>query len=121
MNAIGWFEIPVSDIERASKFYNTLLGISVEKTEFQGTKMAIFPHDKSTVISGALVQAEGYVPGQQGPLIYFNAGEDLTGPLNKVEGAGGKVLLPKTSIGPHGFCAHILDTEGNKVALHSMN
>jgi predicted enzyme related to lactoylglutathione lyase len=63
---------------------------------------------------------EGFEPSTKGALIYLNGGEDLSVPLSKVEAAGGKILLPKTSIGSNGFMAHIIDTEGNKIALHSM-
>lgn len=71
-------------------------------------------------IGGGIVQGAGFEPSDKGTLIYLNAGEDLSIPLAKVEKAGGKILLPKTSIGPNGFMAHLMDTEGNKIALHSM-
>ena len=71
-------------------------------------------------IGGGIVQGDGYVPSAEGVLIYLNGGEDLNGPLSKAEQAGGKILLPKTSIGGNGFMALFFDTEGNKIALHSM-
>ena len=70
-------------------------------------------------VHGALVQAEGYTPSQQGVLIYFYAGQDLTQALDKVEKAGGKVTKKKTNIGEHGFSAFFEDTEGNQLAMHS--
>jgi predicted enzyme related to lactoylglutathione lyase len=84
-------------------------------------KMAVFPADgDEMVVHGALVQGEHHVPGAAGPLVYLNAGDDLSAPLARVEGAGGKIVQPRTAIGPHGFMAIFLDTEGNRLALHSM-
>ena len=123
-HTISWFEVPVTSISRATDFYETVFQTSLNKEEFQGTKMAIFPSsgDKNTfTVHGALVEGEGYTPSQTGPLLYFNAGSDLTETLNKVEASGGKVTLPKTSIGEHGFMAHLIDTEGNRIALYSQN
>jgi predicted enzyme related to lactoylglutathione lyase len=71
-------------------------------------------------IGGCIIQGKGYEPLTKGSLVYLNGGDDLGVPLSKVEAAGGKILLPKTAIGPNGFMAHFADTEGNKVALHSM-
>ena len=120
-NALNWFEIPVSDIKRAVKFYNTILGVEQTITEFEmmpGYQMAMLPAEDG--VGGGLVQGEGYVPSTEGAVVYLNAGEDLAVALGKVEGAGGKILVPKTDIGENGFFAYILDSEGNKVGLHSM-
>ncbi|MBI5139209.1 VOC family protein, partial [Candidatus Nomurabacteria bacterium] len=85
-----------------------------------GMKSAFLPADlEKGGIGGCIIQGKGYEPSMSGSLIYLNAGEDLSVPLARVEKAGGKILLPKTSIGPHGFMAHFKDTEGNKVAFHS--
>ncbi len=79
--------------------------------------MAIFPNDG---VKGAIVAGQGYEPSAKGAVVYFNGGEDLNQPLSKVERAGGKVLMPKTFINEQiGFCARVLDSEGNLVALHS--
>jgi predicted enzyme related to lactoylglutathione lyase len=72
-------------------------------------------------VGGGFVQGEGYTPSTEGSVVYLNAGEDLAVALAKVEGAGGQVLVPKTGIGENGFMAFFLDTEGNKVGLHSMS
>jgi predicted enzyme related to lactoylglutathione lyase len=72
-------------------------------------------------VGGGIVQGAGFEPSSTGALVYLNGGDDLSGALSRVEAAGGKIVLPKTSIGPNGFMAHFIDTEGNKVALHSMN
>ena len=120
-NALNWFEIPVSDIKRAVKFYSTILGVEQTITEFEmmpGYQMAMLPAEDG--VGGGLVQGEGYVPSTEGAVVYLNAGEDLAVALGKVEGAGGKILVPKTDIGENGFFAYILDSEGNKVGLHSM-
>ena len=121
-NALSWFEIPVKDMDRAVSFYNTILGIELDTSipGSDGSKMAMFPGAMTDDTGGALVQGNGYVPSHQGSLVYLNGGADLSGPLGKVEGAGGKVLLPKTQIGEYGFMAYFEDTEGNKIALHSM-
>jgi predicted enzyme related to lactoylglutathione lyase len=71
-------------------------------------------------VGGGIVEGEGFEPSMKGTLVYLNAGKDLSIPLSKVEAAGGKILLPKTSLGGNGFMAHITDTEGNKIALHSL-
>lgn len=122
-NAINWFEIPVKNFERAKKFYETLTQSEMQIMEMDGFegKMAFFPADSETGgVGGSIISAPEYVPSQNGVLIYLNGGEDLSKQLSRVEKAGGKVILPKTSIGENGFIAHFSDTEGNKIALHSM-
>ncbi len=120
-HSINWFEIPVSDFDRAKAFYETVLGAEMGEFEAMGMRSAFFPADmQNGEISGCLIQGEGYEPSTSGSLVYLNGGEDLSTPLSKIENAGGKVLLPKTSIGPNGFMAYFSDTEGNKVGLHSM-
>ena len=119
-NAINWFEIPVKNFERAKKFYEQLMGGEIQVMPHPEFKYGMLPADMENGVSGGIVQGEGYEPSDKGPLIYLNGGEDLGAPLSRVEKAGGKILLPKTSIGPNGFMAHLMDTEGNKIALHSM-
>ena len=119
-NAINWFEIPAINIERAVKFYSKVLDVEMPmSTSAPSTKMAFFPADPDGV-QGALVQAEGYVPSDKGSLLYLNAGDDLAPALARVKPAGGSVIREKFSIGEHGFIAYFKDTEGNKVAFHSM-
>jgi predicted enzyme related to lactoylglutathione lyase len=118
-NAVNWFEIPATDLKRATKFYGTIFGVEMSSMEaMPGFTMAMFPAEDG--VGGALLQGEGYAPGTEGTLVYLNGGEDLSTVLNKVEGAGGQVLMPKTDIGENGFVAYFKDTEGNKVGLHSM-
>lgn len=118
-NWVNWFEIPAVDFERATAFYSTLFGIELQVVEMYDTKMGMFPSEGG---GGAVVKGEDYTPSATGTLLYLNGGDDLSGPLAKVEDAGGKVIVPKTNIGPDmGNFAIFMDTEGNKVALHSMN
>ena len=119
-NAINWFEIPAKDFERAKSFYETVLGIEMI-IPFSGMKYAMFPADmQNGEIGGGLIEEKGWEPVQGGALVYLNGGEDLSVPLSKVEEAGGKIMIPKTSIGGNGFMARFTDTEGNIVAFHSM-
>ncbi len=120
-NAINWFEIPVKDLDRASKFYSKILGQKLQSMEAMGMKTAFFPADmENGKVGGCLIAGKGYKPSLSGALVYLNGGINLKSILSKVEKAGGKILLPKTSIGHNGFMAHFQDTEGNKVGLHSM-
>jgi hypothetical protein len=118
-NAISWFEIPAKDFERAKNFYETVLDITMI-IPFEGMKYAMFPADmQKGEIGGGLVEEKGYEPSPNGALIYLNGGEDLAVPLSRVEAAGGSIFMPKKSIGPNGFMAMFMDTEGNRIAFHS--
>jgi len=122
LNAINWFEIPVKNFSRAKAFYEALLGEAIQEMPHPEYKYGMLPGDmQNGGVSGGIVEGEGFEPSMNGPLIYLNGGDDLSIPLSKVEAAGGKILLPKTFIGPNGFMAHFADTEGNKIALHSMH
>jgi uncharacterized protein len=120
-NAINWFEIPVKDFDRAKKFYENILGEEMPTMDAMGMKMAFFPADMNDgKVGGGIVLGEGLEPATAGTMVYLNGGDDLSVALGKVETAGGKVVLPKTSIGENGFMGHFHDTEGNKVGIHSM-
>ena len=119
-HALNWFEIPVTDFARAKAFYETVLGISIEPMAMGPTMMGMLSTDPE-VVGGAIVQGEGGVPSQNGTMVYLNGGDDLGPLLARVAQAGGQVVVPKTEIGNgFGFFAHFVDTEGNKVGLHSM-
>ena len=119
-HALNWFEIPVTDFTRARTFYETVLGITIAPMAMGPTTMGMLSSDPSAV-GGALVHHEGGVPSQTGTMVYLNGGDDLAPLLARVEPAGGAVVVPKTEIGnDFGFFAHFVDTEGNKVGLHSM-
>jgi predicted enzyme related to lactoylglutathione lyase len=122
-NAINWFEITVSNYERAKKFYAEIMGVEItdHHMDDKNIKYGIFPYDMENGVGGALMQMEGMNPSMDGATIYLNGGDDLSTSLTKVENAGGKILIPKTSIGEDGFFAQFSDTEGNRIALHSMN
>lgn len=123
-NAISWFEIPSVDIERAAKFYETIFNVQLQPLDLVQIKMRMFPiDDPMTGIGGAVVYAKGFYETSDtaGPLIYLNGNPDVQNILDKVEAAGGKIVVPKTMISPeHGYMAVILDTEGNRIGLHSV-
>ena len=117
---VNWFEIPATDYERAKTFYNTMLGIEIADMPMPEGKYGMFPFDQeNNGVGGGIMQMEGVNPSAEGVTIYLNGGDDLSGPLSRVEAAGGKIIMPKTDIGENGFMAQLLDTEGNRVALHS--
>ena len=123
-NAINWFEIPVKNFEKAKSFYEEVLQSEMQLMEMKemGATMAFFPSDmENGGIGGSIISGPGYEPSQQGALVYLNGGEDLSDPLSRIEKAGGKIIVPKTSLGPNGFMAQFIDSEGNRVAFHSKN
>lgn len=120
-NALNWFEIPATNISRAKTFYQSIFDIELMDNDMEDNKMAFFPWEEgSGKATGALVQSPNHIPSVEGTVVYLNADPSLDGVLGKVEAAGGKILVPKTSIGEHGNIAFILDTEGNKVGIHSV-
>jgi predicted enzyme related to lactoylglutathione lyase len=122
-NVINWFEIAVSDIERATKFYETIFSVKMEPWEGPDLKMALFPADSAKgVLGGALAQSPWHHPSGAGVVIYLNANPDLINVLNRIEAAGGSIIMPKTLITEQiGYMACFTDTEGNTIALHSNN
>ena len=122
-NAISWFEIPAIDIDRAQKFYETILGITMTRLDLPNIKMRLFPTEDPMGVGGSICDSGGFhkPSATDGPLIYLNANPDVQHILDKVEQAGGKILVPKTEISPQfGHMAVINDTEGNRIALHSI-
>ena len=118
-NMLNWFEIAVSDFNRAQKFYETIFGFTIQVMDFGGVKMGFFPMDEGKV-SGAICCGPDYKPSADGSLIYLNANPDLAEVLSKVEAAGGKILQAKKQITPeYGYMALFIDSEGNRMALHS--
>lgn len=121
-NAVSWFEIPTTDIDRAQKFYETIFEIEMAPLELPQFKMRMFPLEDMMGVGGALCHAPGFYESSAtaGPLIYLNANPDVQIVLDRIEAAGGKIIVPKTEISPeHGYMAVFTDTEGNRVALHS--
>ena len=120
-NAINWFEIPVKDYNRAKQFYTTVVGTEITDHHMPESKYGVFKYDpEKQGVGGAIMETEGFNPSTEGVLLYLPGGDDLSTPLSRVEAAGGKILIPKTAIGENGFMAQFIDTEGNKLALHSM-
>lgn len=119
-NAASWFEIPVGDLARAIRFYTKVLGIELQEVSMGPSRMAWFPMAQGAPgAGGTLIQDEGYIPSKNGTLIYL-AVDDIDATLARIKEAGGTTLLPKLNIGEHGNVAHFEDSEGNRVALHSM-
>jgi len=117
-NAINWFEIPVSDLDRAARFYERVLGVTLKRELFTGTPIAVFTAPDRAV-GGALVSQPQRKPSADGALVYLDATGKLDAALDRVPAAGGAVLLAKTDIGEPGFIAIVRDSEGNHVGLHS--
>jgi predicted enzyme related to lactoylglutathione lyase len=119
-NLVNFFEIPATDFKRAVAFYSGVLDVEINETEMFGAKMGFLPTDGENV-SGAIVEGEDYSPSMSGVTVYLNGGDDLQQALGKVENFDGKVIVPKTQISPQmGYFAMFIDSEGNKLALHSM-
>lgn len=117
-NQIVWFDIPVLELDRAIRFYSAVLGADVIRSEMGGLTMGVLPHQEGEV-GGCLVESSGEKPAERGILIYMNANGRLDEAIEAVESHGGKILQPKHAIGPFGLRAIVLDSEGNRIALHS--
>lgn len=121
-NAISWFEIPTGNLARAESFYEAILDAKMIPLDLANIQMRMFPVADETCVGGALVfNDQHYSPSKhEGVLVYLNANPDLQQVLDRVENAGGKVELPKKQISPeYGYMALIIDTEGNRIGLHS--
>ncbi|GGD98612.1 VOC family protein [Planktosalinus lacus] len=115
---INWFEIPAVNFQQALDFYNHIYAMEMETKHDDNYSMAFFP--ATTGIGGAIVAGPGSMPSDTGPLLYLNGGKDLNTILQRVEVAGGRIVLPKTLINEEsGYFAIFIDCEGNKLALHS--
>lgn len=122
-NAISWFEIPATDLARAQKFYEAIFGIAMIPMDLPNIKMRMFPMESQMGVGGAVCDSGGFhkPSATDGPLIYLNGNPDVQLVLDKVEKAGGKIIVPKTMISPeYGHMAVFLDSEGNRIALHSV-
>ncbi len=118
-NALNWFEIPITDIDRARAFYETVFDITMQPLEMMGMTMVMFP-SQSPKSGGALVKSEYHYPSDRGSLIYLNGNPDLQVVLDRIENAGGEIAMTKTFIDEEtGYMAFFRDTEGNLVGVHS--
>src|SRR3990172_4715171 len=116
----NWFEVPVKDLDRAVKFYEKVFDVKLSPEDMGGMKMAMFPFAQDAPgAAGALIKGESYEPSHAGTVVYFSV-EDIPETLRRINTNGGKTLMPKTAIGQYGFIAQYEDTEGNRLALHSM-
>jgi uncharacterized protein len=121
-HTVNWFDIPVTDMARAMKFYQTLTGRALRREPFgpPGDEMAVFEAPDARGVSGALVYSPHGKPAAHGTLVYLNAGHSMQACLDRVNAAGGSIVVGKTTLPQDmGYFAHITDTEGNKVGLHS--
>ena len=119
-NTFVWVDIPVLDLERAIQVYSAGAGRPVGKIGGPGFNFGLFEHHGGEV-GGCLIEPEeGVAPSLTGPLVYIDASNRLDAAVAAAKANGGKVLKEKHSIAPNGFRAVIVDSEGNRVALHSM-
>lgn len=120
MNPVIWFEIPVTDLIRASEFYRKVFDYTITFREMKSMKMGIFPLINAPGISGALVQVKGYTPHHSGTVVYFSV-DNIDTTLEKVINNGGKLLIPKIDIGEKRCIAQFEDSEGNQIGIYNAN
>ncbi|MDB5060963.1 MAG: hypothetical protein JWP67_806 [Mucilaginibacter sp.] len=121
-NALNWFEIPATDIERAQGFYEGIFDMEMTPLpEMMNMKMAGFPMNmNSGKVSGALAASDYHQPSAEGTLIYLNANPEIQVVIDRIEKFGGKIVMPRTEISPEiGYMAFFIDTEGNRIGLHA--
>jgi len=116
-NRLVWFDIPVADLERAAAFYRAVLGITVHVENGPGFSIGVLEHGDGN--GGCLVPKIGEITGNSGILVYLNANGRMREAVRQVEKLGGRIIEPPQSIGPHGFRAIVIDSEGNRIALHA--
>ncbi len=116
-NRAVWFDIPVVELDRAAAFYAAVLGVEVHKEQFGDTSFCVLEHQNGN--GGCLVTNESQVTSEQGILVYMNVDKRIRDAVERVTEKGGKMVQPIHSIGPHGFRVIVLDSEGNRIALHS--
>jgi predicted enzyme related to lactoylglutathione lyase len=118
---VSIFEIPATDFSRAVDFYQTILSIDIQKVDIPEMQIGVFPYE-GQMVNGVILKAEGYKPSADGVTIYLNGGDNLQVILDKVEKNGGRILTAKTlHADESGYFAIFLDSEGNKIGLHSLH
>ena len=123
-NSLNWFEIPVTDLARAKKFYESVFSVQLtDMGEMNGKTITSFPAENGNgKASGGLVQSPAHKPSKDGAVIYLNANPDIQPVIDRIESSGGKVEVAKTLVNPEiGYTALFIDSEGNKVGLHAQN
>jgi len=120
-NVLNWFEIPVADLERAKTFYETIFNMQMGLMEVGDQKMFAFPSDPTSgKVSGAIIEDANAISKMDGVTLYLNANPSIDKVIERIESAGGKILLPKTQISPEiGYMCFFNDSEGNRMALHA--
>lgn len=118
-SSLNWFEIPADDLERAVKFYSAILDEDIPIVDVDGQRYGFLPVEQGG-IGGGITKHEDYTPSDKGTTVFLNGGNDLQVVLDRIEGAGGTIVAHKSDIGNNGFFAMFIDTEGNRVGLHSM-
>ena len=120
-DVVVWFEIPAADFGRAVGFYEKVFARKLKTEKMGRMDLAVFPYDREQAISGCVLAGEGHKPAADGTMVYINVDDDLDDSLERVWSAGGRVTQPKTALPPGmGFFAHFIDSEGNRVGLHSV-
>jgi uncharacterized protein len=120
-NPVGWFDIHVSNLDRAKKFYETVFNIQLFDLPMEWGRQSLFPfNQESSNISGALVEKTDMIPNENNTVVYFES-EDCVSEEKRIETAGGKIVRPKMPIGEFGFVSIFIDSEGNTIGLHSRN
>ena len=121
-SAIHWFEIPVTQLERAQRFYETVLACQMRREPMGPSEGAVFPYSPDDGVGGALMCGPtAGVPSASGTMVYLDGGASLQVTLDRVAAAGGQVALPVQALPPGmGYFAHIVDPDGNRVGLHAM-
>lgn len=119
LNPVNWFEIPVSDLERAKDFYEKVFDIEITVNDMNNLRMGWFPFkENGTGATGTLMESESYEPSYKGSMVYFSV-DDIEAVLENVKTSNGKVITEKMSIGEFGFVGHFEDSEGNRLGLHA--
>ena len=119
-NPIQWCEIATIDLERAKDFYSKVFDVEFQYVDMPGSKMYMFGEPDKVGSSGCLVNSPDNKPTADGTIVYFSCA-DVGVEAARVEEAGGQLIIPKTDIGEFGFFAQIIDSEGNRIGLHSQN
>jgi len=116
-NRAVWFDIPVSDLDRAAVFYAAVLDVKVNREQFGDFDFCVLAHEDGN--GGCLVPKADEIAANSGILLYLNVDGRIKDAVSKVESQGGQIVQSVHPIGPHGFRSIVLDSEGNRIALHS--
>ena len=120
-NAVSWFEIPVRDLDRAQRCYQTLLGTTLRREAMGGEQLAVFPADEEGAAGCLHLGSTPVAPSREGTRVYLDASPSIDAALGRAGAAGGRVVTPKVALPPGmGYFAHVEDSEGNVVGLHAL-